>query len=104
MNNYTYSADNLDPYPTFVCPSEVQRHQKVETALALWNPTMKLSDLEQLVDIRFPRNCCKYYRHRTEHMFLKLSPSANGPMWEDVTNEYDWETTLSSKELCRRTI
>ena len=104
MSDYKYSADNVDPYPTFVCPSEIQRHQIVETTLALWNPTMKRSDLEQLVDISFPRNCCKYYRHRTEHIFLKFGPSANGPMWEDVTNEYDWETTLSSKELCRRTV
>ena len=104
MSDYKYSADNVDPYPKFVCPSEIQRRQKLETSLAILNPSIKLSDLEQLVDISFPRNCCKYYRHRIKHMFLKFGPSANGPMWEDLTNEYDWEKTLSSKELCTRTI
>ena len=80
MSVYKYSTDNLKPFTKFVCPSDIQMRQKIETTLAVLKQNIKFCDLEQLIDIKFPRDCCKYYWHRTEHMFLKFGPSVSGPM------------------------
>ena len=72
MSVYKYSTDNLKPFTKF--------GRKIETTLAVLKQNIKFCDLEQLIDIKFPRDCCKYYWHRTEHMFLKFGPSVSGPM------------------------
>ena len=93
------------PYPKFIYLSKEELETlELETTLKAFNPNIKLSDLVRLNGkIMFPRDCCTYYKHRTEHMFLSCYPTEPDDddklptipyEWEDITNDYDWENTF----------